>query len=130
MSLRRRPRSPIPPSGQSRGAVSFPIKASQLRPPKANRFEKTVGRHWSEIGSNNDKAAYAEFGTAKVPPRPFFGPAAAEGAGAMVLRSQQRVARAFWRTRSRPRPQRLSAQPDHAKHAIKDIIELAKIMVE
>jgi HK97 gp10 family phage protein len=30
------------------------------------------------VGSNNDKAAFHEFGTSRIPPRPFLGPAAAE----------------------------------------------------
>jgi HK97 gp10 family phage protein len=31
-----------------------------------------------EVGSNNDKAVFHEFGTSRIPPRPFLGPAAAE----------------------------------------------------
>jgi len=30
------------------------------------------------VGSNNDKAVFHEFGTSRIPPRPFLGPAAAE----------------------------------------------------
>ncbi len=47
------------------------------------------------VGSNNMKAVYHEFGTSRVPPRPFLGPAAMGAEKQIHEIAQREVAKAF-----------------------------------
>jgi HK97 gp10 family phage protein len=57
----------------------FPANEPLLRSGEMrDSIEITIARDGmsAEIGSNNDKAVWAELGTSRAPPRPFLGPAA------------------------------------------------------
>jgi phage gpG-like protein len=40
-------------------------------------IEREVQQHVAYVGSNNPKALWHEYGTSRIPPRPFLGTAAA-----------------------------------------------------
>jgi phage gpG-like protein len=50
------------------------LRTGELR----DSIHTTIGHHVAYVGSNNDKAVWHEFGTNRVPPRPFISKAAIE----------------------------------------------------
>ena len=57
--------TPLLETGEMRDSIEMEIKHSNLESS-------------ADIGTNNDHAAFQEFGTAKIPPRPFMGGTLAE----------------------------------------------------
>jgi phage gpG-like protein len=49
------------------------LETGELR----DSIERDVQDHVAYVGTNNKKALWHEFGTSRIPPRPFFGPTAA-----------------------------------------------------
>lgn len=57
--------------------AGYPVDAPLLRTGEMREsIEHEVARNEAVIGSKQDKAAWQEFGTDSIPPRPFIGPAA------------------------------------------------------
>ena len=69
-----------------RGLVSPLLETGDLR----DSIERDVQQHVAYVGSNDNKALWHEFGTSRIPPRPFLGGAAAakhEESGEMIGKS-------------------------------------------
>ena len=89
-------------------------------------ISRTIGHHEAWIGTDLERGVAFEFGTSRQPPRPIFGPAANEGQGALILRTQKRLDRAFKGHGHGGGHDDLK----HALHAIGEILEFGKKLVE
>jgi phage gpG-like protein len=58
-------------------------------------IEKTIGHRRAWVGTNDDKAAWQEFGTSRIPPRSFIGLAAIECEDAIHKIAREAVGRAL-----------------------------------
>jgi HK97 gp10 family phage protein len=69
--------APLAPSTiKDKSAHGFPTPKPLLRTGELrDSIEYTVNGNEGWVGSDLDKAAWMEFGTSRVPPRPFLGPA-------------------------------------------------------
>ncbi len=61
----------------------------------AGPFHEGAGTVSAIVGTADEKAAYHEFGTSKIPPRPFMLPAAIDSEKAIVKIARKQVAAAF-----------------------------------
>lgn len=73
----------------------------------------TVRQGEAYVGSNNDKAVWHEYGTSKVPPRPFLMPAAVRMERPIRAMARRRVAEAF-----------------HKGHELREILHIIKHAAE
>ncbi len=75
------------------------------------------------VGSNNPKAAWHEFGTGHVPPRPFLGPAAIGAERQIHEIAQREVAKAFAGGKHYHELREILHAAEKAWHAVKDLAE-------
>ncbi len=112
IARKRRGNTPLLETGELRDSIEWTV------PIRENAT--TVSGY---VGSNNPKAEWHEFGTSRVPPRPFLGPAAMGAEKELHAIAQREVAKAFAGGKHYHELREIFHAAEKAWHATKELVE-------